>query len=258
MSARALWRGVVRFAGAEVPVKLYAAVEDRDVHFRLLHEPDEVPVTRELVHPETGEVVPFADAKRGYVTAEGDLVILEPDELDALAPEPSRVIDVVRFTPRGAIDPRWYVRPYYLGPDGEQEAFAALAAALERREREGLARWTMRRRGYLGALRMHRGHLMLITLRSDPAVLADAALAAPADADLDPRELDLARRILETLAAPFEPEAYADTYRQRVLDLIAAKARGEPVRLAPPPERPRFEDLGQALRASLERERPRA
>ena len=252
MPARAMWKGVVRFGDVAVPVKLYSALEDRSVHFRLLHEPDQVPVKQELINPETGEVVPYAEAKRGFVTDANALVVLEPDELEEAEPEPSRDITILRFLPPEAIDHRWYIRPYWLGPDGSEDAYAALIAALERKGREGLARWTMRKKPYVGALRLHQGYPMLMTLRNEHQVVSADALPAPEGPDLDERELAMAKQLMEMLAAPFEPDAYEDEYRERVLELIAAKTKGETIQVEQPRKETRYEDLDQALRASLE------
>jgi DNA end-binding protein Ku len=92
--------------------------------------------------------------------------LLDPDELAALEPEASRDIDVVQFVPPEAIDHRWYDRPYYLGPDGDLPRYTALAAALEATGLEGVAHWTMRKKAYVGALRLHRGYPVLVTLRN--------------------------------------------------------------------------------------------
>lgn len=258
MAARAIWKGVIHFGSEEVPVKLYSAIEDRSVHFRLLHEPDRVPVKQELVNPETGETVEYGEARRGFVTDEGDLVILEPEDLESLEPEGSREIEILRFLPPEVIDHRWYLRPYYLGPDGPDEPYFALLAALERSGREGLARWTMRKKEYVGALRLHRGYPMLITLRNEEQVVPVDALEAPKGPELDEKELGMASQLMEMLAASFDASDYHDEYRARVEELIEAKARGGTVRAKRKRKAPRYEDLSGALRASLEKERIRA
>lgn len=252
MPARAMWKGVVRFGEVAVPVKVYSAIEDRSVHFRLLHETDLVPVKQELINPETGEVVPYDETKRGFVTDENAMIILEPDELEEVEPEASRDITVLHFLPPDAIDHRWYNRPYWLGPDGSEDAYAALIAALERKGREGLARWTMRNKRYMGMLRLHQGYPMLMTLRNEHQVVAANALPEPAGPDLDERELAMAKQLMEMLAAPFEPDDYEDEYRDRVLEMIAAKAEGGTVQVGKPRKETRYEDLDEALRASLE------
>src|SRR5690606_2996432 len=122
-------------------------------------------VKQRLVDPETETVEDYAAARRAFLTPERDLVLLANEELETLEPKPSRDIDILRFVPTGAIDHRWYERPYYLGPDGPAEEYQALAEALQEAGREGVARWVTRKKEYRGALRARDGYLMLITLR---------------------------------------------------------------------------------------------
>ena len=251
MAARAMWKGVVRFEGVRVGVKLYSAVQDRSVRFRLLERATHEPVVQRLVDPETDEVVPYEATQRGFVTDDDQLVVLRPDELASLEPAESRDIEVVQFVPEAAIDHRWYDRPYYLGPDGDPEAYAALAHALERTRREGVARWTMRKKAYVGALRLYRRYPMLVTLRHEEEVVPVEQVERPTGKPLDDRQLDMARQLIAMLEAPFEPEAYRDEYRDRVLQLIERKRAGEkPKPPAPRPKR-RAPDLERALQASL-------
>lgn len=258
MAARAIWKGIVRVGSAGVPVKLYAAIEDRRVHFRLLHEEDHAPVGQVLVNPRTEVVVPRAEALRAYATDEGELVVLRHEELEALEPEKSRDIHVAAFLPPSTIDHRWYRRPYYLGPDGSDADYFALIGSLERCGLEGVARWTMRKKEYVGALRLQDGYPVLITLHHAGEVLSLEELEAPDGARIDEAELDLARRLIEMYEASFDPADYRDEYRARVRDFIERKARGEGVEAAPPVAPRATQDLAAALQRSLERERKRA
>lgn len=257
--ARAMWKGVIRFAAVRVPVKVYAAVEDRGVHFRLLHAKDQAPVRQVLINPNSDREVPYQEARRAFATAAGDLVLLKDEELAAVEPLPSRDIEILRFLPQSAIDHRWYLRPYYLGPDeGGTEAWLALIEALGHSGLEGLARWVMRNKEYLGALRLHQGYPMLIALRHADEVVALTDLEAPAGAPLDTRELVMAHQLVGMLAGDFEPESYSDQFRARVEQLIQTKASGGKVRALPVRKRQPAEDLTKALEASLTRERRRA
>ncbi|HEX7005284.1 MAG TPA: Ku protein [Trueperaceae bacterium] len=258
MAARAMWKGVIGLGEEKIPVKLYSAIEDTNVHFRLLHEKDEVPVKQELINSQTEEVVPFERARRAFITDEGDMVIFEPEELDELEPEASRDIEVLGFLPPEEIDHRWYLRPYYLGPDGSEEAYFALIQAMETSGLEGLVRWTMRNKQYVGALRLHDGYPMLVTLRYDAQVVPIESLEAPAGPDLDEKELAMAGQLIGMLAADFEPEQYHDEYRQRVMEMVETKAKGGKVKTRKRRKEARYEDLSGALRASLEKERIRA
>lgn len=254
MAARAMWKGVIRFGDVSVPVKLFSGIEDRDVHFRLLHRKDKFPVKQAMVNPESGEIVPYAETKRAFVTDEGDLVMLERDELDALEPEKSRDIDILHFLPRHEIDHRWYDRPYYLGPDGASGDYFAMAAALEHAQMEGLAHWVMRNKEYIGALRVHAGYPMLMSLRHAEQVIPVESLEAPAGKPLDDRELSMARQLIAMLEAKFEPEKYRDEYRERVLEMLEAKQAGESIKVVPFRRREPSEDLARALEASLKQE----
>lgn len=258
MAARAMWKGVIRFGEIKVPVKLYSAIQDRGVHFRLLHEKDHSPVRQAMVNPETDEIVPYAETRRAYRTDEGSLVMFNQDELKALQPDSGRDIEIIQFMPPTLIDHRWYDRPYYLGPDGSESPYIALATALERSAKEGLARWTMRNKTYIGALRLHHGVPMLMSLRHEEQVVAVESLEPPQGKALDNRELDMARQLIGMLEDDFEPAAYHDEYRERVLELIEAKRQGKSVKVTPIRRREASDDLTQALEASLQKERKRA
>jgi DNA end-binding protein Ku len=252
MAARAIWKGTLRIPGAPIPMKLYSAIEGSEtIHFRLLHEKDLTPVEGRMVHPGTGEPVPIAETKRGYVTGGGELVVLERAELDGLAPEPSRDIELLRFVPAAAVDHRWYDRPYYLGPDGEKGAYAALAKALAEHEVVGIARWVMRKKEHVGALLPERGFVMLVTLRHAGEVIDASALPTPGGREMSAKELQMAEQLLRALEGDFDPSEWKDQHRERLMELIEAKAKGRAIPIARARRRRREPDLGDALRKSL-------
>ncbi|WP_166251380.1 Ku protein [Marinobacter salicampi] len=251
MAARAIWKGVITFGQVRVPVKLYSAIEDRTVHFRLLHEKDHAPVKQAMVNPQTDARVEFQDTLRAYHTDEGDQVMLSPEELEELRPAKSRDIEVIEFYPPEAIDHRWYDRPYYLGPDGDAEQYAALTEALRDAAQEGLARWVMRNKEYIGALRLYQGYPMLMALRYAEQVVPVEELQAPRGKPLDKRELDMSRQLIGMLESEFDPSEYQDEYRERVLELIEQKQRGGRIKKPPKPKKKASDDLSKALEASL-------
>jgi DNA end-binding protein Ku len=252
MAARAIWKGVVLFEDVRVPVKLYSAVEDRNVRFKLLERKSKAPIAQQLVHPETDAVVPYEATRRGFVTDGDELVVLGPDELARLEPEPSRDILVRQFVPPEAIDHRWYDRPYYLGPDGDAAAYGALARALDETALEGVAQWTMRKKAYVGALRAYRGYPVLVTLRNVEEVVPLEQVERPPEKPLDDRQLGMARQLLGMLEAPFEPEEFRDQYRDRVLALIETKRQGVEPPAPKPAKKRRSYDLDRALERSLQ------
>lgn len=260
MAARAMWKGVVVFGKEKVPVKLYSALQDRNVHFRLLDAKDDAPVKQVMVNPETEEFVAKEQIKRGVISAEGDVVMLDESELTALEPESSREINVLHYVPLGAIDRRFYRRPYYLGPDGSESQYAALAEALNETEREGLVHWVMRNKSYVGALRVYQGYLLLVALRTADEVVSIDTIRTPKGSEPNEREVKMSQQLIEMLAADFQPEQYHDEYRERVLELIETKkAGGKKVarlrqrRATKPPQ-----DLADVLEASLKQEKRHA
>ncbi len=253
MAARAIWKGVVHIGTVRLPVKLYSAVQDRTVHFRLLHKSDKQPVKQQLVSSEGGEQVDYKEVRKAYPLTRGRMVVLDPEELEKLEPEDSRDIEITRFVDPADVDPRWYDRPYYLGPDGNTKAYFAAAEALAKKGREGIARWVMRDREYVGALHAEDGYLMLIVLRTADQIIAADALKAPPGRPLQKRELDMAEQLLEALHGAFDPSEYRDEYRARVMDLIETKAKGGKAKVKKFRPRPAKKDdqIADVLEASL-------
>jgi DNA end-binding protein Ku len=252
MAARAIWKGVIVLQRVKVPVRLYSAVEDRDVHFRLLHAKDKTPVHQRMVDPSTGKTVPRERIHRGLEVESGVYVMLDPEELAELEPEASREIEVTRFVDPAAIPAQLYDRPYWVGPDGDAAAYLALADALARKGKHGIVRFTMRKKRYAAALHSDGEHLSLIVLRPAQEVVTATELDAPEGRELQAAERKMAEQLVAALEGPFDPAEFQDEFRERVLDLVRRKAKGQKVRLPRQVERkPSGESLQGALRASL-------
>lgn len=252
-----MWKGRLWIGEVGVPVKLYAAVEDRKIHFRMLHAPDRVPVQQRWVRKSDGREVSPEELHRAYPVDPETAVMLREEELEALDPEPSRDIRLVRFLPPERVDDRWYDRPYLLGPDGDEGAYFALAEALERKKLEGVARWVMRKRRHVGALRLVDGYPALITLRRADQIVSVEGVRVPERARPDAKELALARQLVAALEDDFDPAAWHDEYRARVERLLEAKARGERYELPRPPRKREGGDLAASLKRSLRAARGR-
>lgn len=255
MAARAMWKAELDLPELRVPVKMYAAIQDRAVRFRLLHAADNAPVKQQMVDPQSGEPVPSERIRRGIEVERDTFVVLTPDEHAALGPKASRAITIDRVVDSSKVEERWYDRPYYLGPDERaDERYFALAAALAERDWVGIAHWAMRKQSYVGALHASHGYLMLETLRHSDEIVAIGAVHPPANRAPDPRELALAEQLIDALYEErFDPSDYRDEYRDKLLALIEAKSEGTLVRL--PKAAPRApsdaSDLLKQLRASL-------
>lgn len=252
MAARAMWKGVVTIGTTKLPVKLYSAVQDRKVHFRLLHRTDKEPVKQQLISSDSGETVEQEEVRKALPLNRSRLVVFEDEELEELEPKESRDIEIERFVDADELDHRFYERAYYLGPDGNTAAYFAAAEALARKKKEGIAQWTMRKKSYVGSLRAEEGYLMLITLRHAEEIISAQALEPPTGRPLDKRELQMASQLIEALAGHFDPTAWEDEYRKRVMELIETKSKGRKPKVTK--FRPKKTDEGsltKALEASL-------
>ncbi len=258
MAARSIWNARLVCGDLSLPVKLYSALEDRSIRFRLLNRKDQRPIRQLMVHPDSGKVVEHEDVQRAWISEAGDRVLLSAEELAELSPESSRNITLSAFLPEGEIDHRWYQRPYYLGPHGALDDYFAFAEALSAAGRSGLAQWVMRGKQYRGVLGLHQGYLTLTTLRASSEVVPVGELKAPDGPKLNPKEVKMAEQLVGMLEETFDISAFSDQYRKRVLELIESKSSGKVVRLPKPKRKHADEDLGSALQASLQAARKRA
>ncbi len=257
---RAIWSGSISFGLVNVPVKLYSAVSSRSLGFHQLVEDEDgyARVRQKRVSGRTGEEVPYDEIKKGYELSPGQYVVIEPEELDALDPEASRTIDIEDFVDLDDIDPVFYDRPYYLGPanDAASKPYRLLVEAMKDTNKVAIARFVMRSKQYLAAIRAKDGALVLETMNY-AAEIADAdeveGIPAPEDVEIKDRELEMAKQLVESLSTGFEPEKYEDTYRARVLELIEKKAAGEEIAVeAEVEEAEKVVDLMAALEESID------
>jgi len=251
MAARAIWKGELKIGTQKLPVKLYAAVEDKSIRFHILDDSKRNRVKQHMVQPESGEEVETKDIRKGYEIEPGRFVILDDEELEKLKPEPSRDIEVSGFIPIRAISQQFYERPYFLGPDGDQANYFALARALENQETEGLAHWVMRNKAYSGALGAQDGYLVLSTLRNDGEVIAADELPKPDGRAPTKKEIEMAKLLVSMLEGEFDPDNYKDKYRERVLEFIAKKAKGHAPRLAAVKTKRKTTSLDSVLAKSI-------
>jgi DNA end-binding protein Ku len=229
-----MWKGVIELGKHSVNVKLYAAVEDRSVHFRMLHKKDRAPVEQRIVRKDNGRNVGSEDVRKAFALNNDTAVILQPEDLDALAPPESRDIHLCRFVAPEILGDQWYDRPYYLGPDGDADNYFALAQALEDSNLIGIARWVMRKKRYVGALSSIDGYLAISTMRRADQVLKFEGIEPAKGAAPLPNELKLAEQLVSSIESDFDPQLWHNEYRERLCKLIKAKARGEklePVRI---------------------------
>ena len=244
------------FGLVNVPIKLYSAVKQKDVHFHQLEEGTGARVRQKRVSEKTGREVPYDKIVKGYEISKGKYVVIEPNDLDAMAPEDTRVIDIEDFIDLDEIDPIYIESTYWLAPDktaGGKKAYALLVKAMETKKKVGIGRFVMRGKPHLAALRPIDGALALHTMVFADEIVDKSEIAgADPKVQVNERELAAAEKLIESLTSPWEPERYEDTYREQVQDLIKRKAKGEQI-VAPeaPKDEPKVLDLMAALEASI-------
>ena len=227
---RAMWKGVITFGAVSVPVKLYSALESQQVSFHLLHDQDNQRLKQQMVCSLEDRAVEREEMVKGYEVDKDEYVIVEPEDIEQATPQSGRAIDVRHFVAADEIDPRYYDRPYYLGPDESEGPFAALAAGLAADGLAGVCTWVMRKKSYLGALRVVGSGLCLVSMHYASEIVPVSSLELPR-VKLDKRELEVANYLVETLAAEWSPQEYVNEYDDRVRELIERKSRGEPVKV---------------------------
>jgi DNA end-binding protein Ku len=255
--ARAIWSGSISFGLLNVPVKLYSAVSKQTVRFRELREGDGSRIRHKRVAEEDGEEVPYEKIVKGYEIAPDQYVILTREELEELDPKKTRAIEIQDFVDLDEIDPIYFDHPYYLGPDrGAEKAYDLLVRAMTEARKVAIARFVLRNKENLAAIRPMDGVLTMATMRfADEVVSPDSLGDALPEAESKPqkRELDMAKQLIDSLATDFDATRYRDEYREELLSLIERKARGEEIVSAETeaPEPTKAPDLMAALEESL-------
>ena len=255
--ARAIWSGSISFGLVSVPVKAFSAVRDHSVHFNQLEKKTGARINYKKVSDKTGKEVPSEAIESGYEVASGKYVVVEDEELEKLRPRTSRTIDISDFVDLHQIDPIYYERTYWLGPDGEaaERPYRLLLAAMEAEGKAGIGTVVMRKKQYLAAIRPLDGALAMSTMRfADEVVPQKDVDALPGKgAKPEPKELKLASQIIGSLATDWDPKRYHDTYTEELKNLIEAKAKGKEIVIQEDaPAETNVLDLMQALEASLE------
>ncbi|WP_326837107.1 Ku protein [Amycolatopsis rhabdoformis] len=253
---RPVWSGSLSLGLVTVPVRLYSAIEDHTVHFRQFERGTSDRIRYRKVNERTGEEVDLGEIVKGYELDDGDYVLVEPDELDEIAPGRSRSLDVEAFADLADIDPMFFDRTYWLAPaDGDYDKpYSLLLAAMAKTGKAGVAKFVLRGREYLALVRAGDGVMLLDTLhfaadlRDREKTLPDLPEKAPARG----KEFDLAVNLIEAMTEDWRPDDYHDTFTDRVHELIEAKRKGDTVTPAEEAAEPtQVVDLFEALQRSV-------
>jgi DNA end-binding protein Ku len=228
MAIQGIWSGTISFSLVAIPVQLVKAVEPGRVSFHLLHGKDFSQLARRMFCPREEALVPPEEVIRGYEIAPGQYLPITDEELESVSPERSRSIEIVDFIDLAEVDPIYFDHPYYLVPSkGGEKSYRLLVEVMARTNKAGLARFVLHEREYLVAVISMAGALALITLHHHDEILSEADLA-PAETKIDPAEKNRLKSSIAKLLADFNPEAYANRRREKILALLKAKAKAQP------------------------------
>jgi DNA end-binding protein Ku len=252
---RPIWSGTISFGLVSVPVRMFPATESKELRFHFLHKKDLTPIAYEKVRRDDREPVDPDEIVRGFEIEKGRYVPLEEEDLDRLDIELTHSIDILDFVSLDEIDPVFFRKAYYLLPaEGAEKPYRLLVRALEETGKVGIAKVVIRNKQHLAAVRPYDDVLLLETMYYADEVREPQALDGDlGTAKLQKAEVEMAKSLVKNLSEPFKPEKYDDQYRKELLELIRAKAEGQP--LPEPQEEKGGEvvDLMTALRESVER-----
>jgi DNA end-binding protein Ku len=253
---RPVWSGALSFGLVNVPVKLFSATASHDVHFHEYQAKTGQRIHHKRVAENSGREVAYDDIVKGYELSKGKVVLLEPEEIKALAPRRSRMIEIEQFVDLADIDPIVWDSPYYLGPGNETAAksYELLRRAMEETGKVGIGRFVMRNKEYLVTVRPLGKGLVIETMHYQDEIRdqKEAVTELPSRVAVNPRELGMAKQLIESLSAKWDHSKFEDSFRDQVQSLIQKKAKGQKiVAEEAPPEEGQVVDLMEALKASL-------
>lgn len=251
---RPIWTGSVSFGLVSVPVKLFSATSPKEVRFHMLHDKDGARIQQKRVCSADGQEVPWEHIVKGFEISKGRYVTVTREELESFNPRATKAIEIEDFVDLGQIDPIYYESTYYLVPDrGAAKPYALLVEAMKKTGKVGVARFVLRTKQYLAAVRPLGKALAISTMLYADEVVSQDELEDLPDSKPSERELKMAEQLIASLEAKFDPEKYKDDYREQVLALLERKAEGEEIVAAEPLREPRGKvvNLMDALQKSL-------
>lgn len=252
--ARALWKGSISFGLVNIPIELYTAVRNHRPKFRMLHAKDRSPVRFERVCIKDGHPVAWEDLVKGYEYEKGRFIVVTKEDFQAAALEKTRTVDIIDFVKAEEIDDRFFETPYYLVPaKGGERAYALLREAIRDSGRIGIAKFILRDAQHLCAVEVIQDAIVLTVMRFADELVDVKGFDFPSSEHVRKQELDMAKALVNSLAAGWDPSKYTDQYRENLMRIIQSKAKGKEVTLEPTEEPRQAEvvDLMERLRRSL-------
>src|SRR5579884_1924456 len=247
-----VWKGYLTFGLVSFPIRLYAAARPEPVHFHLLHKKDLSRVKEVMYCAAEDKPLDRDEIVKGYEYEKNQYVVVDPEELEKVAPPTARSMEILQFVRMDEIDPIFFEKSYYVGPEESvSRPYSLLLAAMKETKYDALAKVAMHGREHIVILRPAEKSIVLHTMYFVDELHKANEVPAPKQAKFDKKELDLAKKLIDTLAGAFRPEQYHDEYKQNVEKLIEAKRKGHKVTPIRQPKKAPVIDLMQALQQSL-------
>jgi DNA end-binding protein Ku len=256
--ARAIWSGYINFGLVSVPVGLYSATQEHEIDFHQFQQGTSDRIRYKRVNERTGREVPYEKIVKGHDVGSGEYVIVEPDELDEIAPGKSRSLEIDTFVDLDQIDPMYFQKSYFLAPNDKENAssYGLFRDALAKTNRAGIAKFVMRGKEYLATIRADGNVLVLETMFFADELRDPKEELGELPRKTTGKQLSMAVDLIEAMSGDWQPTAYEDTYTERVKDLVKAKHQGKDiVHAEEEPQATNPSDLVAALRASVEEAR---
>ncbi len=258
---RAIWSGALSFGLVNIPVKLYSATAGVGIDLTMLHKKDLSPIRYAKICRADGKEVPFEDIVKGYEYQKGDFVVLTEEDFKKANVEKTKAIEIESFAKESEIDPIYFEKPYYLEPEkGAEKAYVLLRESLKKSKKIGIARFVLRNREHLAAIRPQDKVIVLEQMRFEEELRDTSELTLPDSKKAGAgREIEIALSLIDHLTEHFDSKKYKDTYTDELKKLINAKAKGKPFKAkGKEPKATEVADIMAMLKKSLEKERARA
>ena len=254
---RAIWKGSISFGLVNIPIALYPATRKEELRFRLLRAKDLSPVNYKRVAEADGKEVPWDEIVKGYEYEKGKFVVLKDEDFQRVDLEATQTVDIQDFVDLDEIDPMFFYKPYYLEPQkGGDKAYVLLRDALEESKKVGIAKVIIKTRQYLAGVKPEDGVLVLELMHFADELADTENLHVPKKVEVGKREMTMARSLIDSMSAKWNPEKYHDDYREALMEVIEEKveAGGKEIEEKPKPKKAptKVIDLVEVLQKSLE------
>jgi DNA end-binding protein Ku len=255
--ARAIWKGSISFGLVNIPIALYPATRREEFKFRLLRKSDLSPVNYKRVAEKDGKEVPWDQIVKGYEYEKGKYVVLKDEDFERVDLEATQTVDIQDFVDVDEIDPMYFYKPYYLEPQkGGDKAYALLRDALKDSKKVGIAKVVIKTRQYLAGVKPEDGALVLELMHFADELADTGKLHLPKKVEVGKREMNMAKSLIDSMSAKWNPEKYHDDYREALMEVIEEKveAGGKEIEEKPKkaPKPTKVIDLVSVLQKSLE------